>query len=246
MKKFAGPFLFIALAFFFLPTALFAQDVGLPGSNYDPWSNPAKGFVQIHGGLAYLPIMTINANHLDSDTSISDTWGAHARFPGLAAGLGLIPVFSNNGIIIEAAYAIHGAEFKSKGERAGATFHGENTFGLSLVDAHTGSSRYFLDGPWHLYVSALVGLQITYVKMNSKYDNEDSLISEDRFYNMSTGGAFGFFSSYRTGGLGAELRVESTVLPTKVKLDDAFGQVEYTLSYPMQIKLVAIFQLGGI
>ena len=239
-------FLFSFMLLAYSPS--FAQRLGVPPPEEAPWSNTARGFVQVHAGFTMLPLFDLSSSHRGSDTQFRRTWDAKTHFPGIAAGLTVIPVFSNNGVILDAAYTLHGGEYYSQIENNGQSYDGRTTFGISLVDFHAGYARYFLEGPWHIYVGGKGGLQMVTSNMRVNYDGDDEnpMSKKDKLYNWSAGGVFGVFRSLMTGGIGGELRVESTFFNSELTFQDPYGDIDFVFTHPLQIKLLVTFLLGKI
>jgi len=219
---------------------------GFPSANETPFSNKAKGFVQATLGLSLLPYIDISSDHNGDGVISSDIRNAKANIPGLVAGLAFIPVFSDNGVLLEVSYSLSGIEYDQDVNLNGLSNSSESTNGLGLMNFNIGYVRYFLEGPYHIYLGTIPGFQMVMGRNHSNFQDEKDKSSSDRFNNFVAALNFGFFKDVMAGGLGLELRAEYSILQSELSFDDPYGKVDYLYTHPIQIKLMAVFLLGGI
>lgn len=236
-------FLLIIFSSFF-PALCYCQ-AGFPDANETPFSNKAKGFVQVSLGFSYIPLVSFTGEHTSSDTTIDRIFNARTKPPGLSATMGIVPVFNDNGVLFEVSYALNGAEYLSDVSTYDGTVRGETTLGFSQIDVALGYTRYFMDGPWHVFVTGKSGIEIAKIEITSDYDGE-SKTSTSQINNGMAGLSFGFFHEVTSGGIGGELRVDTPFLKSKFDISDPYGKMDLTMEHPINIKLVAIFLLGRL
>lgn len=235
-------FLFILIFFSF--SLCHAQ--GFPSANETPFSNKAKGFVQATLGLSFMPYIDISSDHIGEGVLSSKVRNPKVNIPGLAAGLAFIPVFSNNGVLLEVAYSLNGVEYDHDVNYNGTTYTSSSTNGLGLMNINIGYVRYFMEGPYHLYLNAIPGFQMVMGRNSSSFPDEDERSSSDKFNNITAALGFGFFKEVMAGGMGLELRTEYSFLQSELTFDDPFGKADYLYTHPIQIKFMAVFLLGGL
>lgn len=239
-------FLLVLGRFLIFPPIASAQTVGIPGQRETPFSKNAKGFVSSHLGFTYIPYLDMAEIGHSGNSEITSVSSDYFRSPGFCAGLGIIPVFSNNGIILEVSYNLFGGEFKSEVENDEGVHSGLTTFGFTHVDFTAGYARYFLDGPWHIYFNVVTGLMSESIRTSSEYDQEGEVTSDDRFTNFFAGAGFGFLRQVSTGGIGGEFKFEAPFLKSEFSITDPYGKGDYEMLHPVTLKLMVTFLLGGI
>ena len=220
---------------------------GFPSANETPFSNKAKGFVQATLGLSLIPYIDISSTeHNSGDILSSEVRNSGAIIPGRAAGLAFIPVFSDNGVLLEVSYSLNGVEFDHDINVNGTNITSPSTTGFGIINFNVGYVRYFLEGPYHIYFNIIPGFQMITARTTTNFDGEKSISSSDKFNNISISSGFGFFKEVMAGGLGLELRGEYSILESEFSFDDPYGKADYMYTHPIQIKLLAVFLLGGI
>ena len=238
---------FFALFLFFviLSSNAQAQILDRPGQS-SPFQSKARGFLQLSLGLSYMPLLDFEVEHPSPDIPELSAKNAYTRIPGMAAGLGIIPCFGHNGILIEGIYHLYGVQFETEGKFDALEISGSSTYGESMVDFHVGYIRYFLDGPYHLNLSGWGGMLFENVSADIGYDGEENVTSSDQFINYNFGAGFGFFKEMLTGGIGLDFRATFPILPAEYKLEDPWGKADYTALHPVAISLMVTFLMGQL
>ena len=163
----------------------------------------------------------------------------------MCAGLSAIPLFKDNhGLNINVAYSLNSVKFETKIEGK----KGFTNFGISNIDFNVGYTKFFLDGPWYLYTSIYGGFDLVIIQVRTHLQNQedDDVKTDSKDYSFGLGGNFGFMRSISSGGIGMELRIDSSVLQDSFKVDHQFGKTKMNVWHPLQLKLALSFFLGRI
>lgn len=229
-------FLLLLLVFSFSSTAFSQTVTNNPSS---PWDSNVRGFIKGYIGLSYLAYADVTFEQEDF-VALSPQ---NAGFPGFCAGLAAIPLFKDNhGLNINVAYSTSNIKFETDIEEN----IGYTILDLSNIDFNVGYTKFFLDGPWYLYTSIYTGfdLILLHARTHLHGRNEDDKSTNTKGYSYGLGANFGFMRLISSGGVGMELRVDSTALEDSFKIKHPFGSTTMNVWHPVQIKLALSFMLG--